>query len=82
MTGQALRDAEHKSDKAKVSTLQSIQGKQSFINDQDTHGDTPLFFTVKNGPETVTGKVAVTLTFRRRVSSRRSTLRPIKGART
>ena len=30
---------------------------QSFINDQDTHEVSPMFFTVENGRETVTGKV-------------------------
>ena len=83
MTGHELRDAAHESDKAKVSTLLSIQGTQSFINDQDTHGDTPLFFTVENGRETVTGKVLaarcnVDLQRSRKVPHR-STPRSIKG---
>jgi hypothetical protein len=42
MTGQQIYAAAGDGDAAKVSTLLSTQGAQSFINYQDAHGATPL----------------------------------------
>ncbi len=43
MTGKQVCAAVRDGDAAKVSTLLSTQGAQSFINYQDEHGATPLF---------------------------------------
>ena len=44
MTGQQLCEAALVGDAAKVGTLLSTQGAQSFINFQDARGYTPLHF--------------------------------------
>ena len=49
MTGTQLWDAARDGDAAKVSTLLSTQGAQSFINYQDEDGVTPLFYSTYNG---------------------------------
>ena len=54
MTGQQLWKAARDGDAAKVSTLLSRQGAQSFINYQDAEGATPLYATAFNGHATVT----------------------------
>jgi ankyrin repeat protein len=54
MTGQQLLEAARDGDAAKVRTLLSTQGAQSFFNYQDAHGATPLFFAAANGHEAVT----------------------------
>ena len=54
MTGQQLCEAALIGDVAKVGTLLSTQGAQSFINYQDAHGCTPLYIAAKNGHESVT----------------------------
>jgi hypothetical protein len=54
MTGQQLWEAEGDGDAAKVSTLLSRQGAQSFINYQDAQGATPLYATALNGHASVT----------------------------
>ncbi len=57
MTGQQLRQAAHDGDAAKVSTLLSTQGAQSFINYQDALGATPLHFAAQNGHQAVTNQL-------------------------
>ena len=52
--GQQLCEAALIGDAAKVGTLLSTPGAQSFINYQDVHGVTPLFVAAANGHETVT----------------------------
>ncbi len=54
MSGQQLWNAACDGDAAKVSTLLSTQGAQSFINYQDADGYTPLVFAAGNGHEAVT----------------------------
>ena len=54
MTGQQLCEAAGDGDAAKVSTLLSTQGAQSFINYQDAHGFTPLHIAAVNGHAAVT----------------------------
>jgi ankyrin repeat protein/ubiquitin len=54
MTGEQLCKAAHDGDAAKVSTLLSAQGAQSFINYQNAHGLTPLQSAAFNGHEAVT----------------------------
>ena len=54
MTGQQLWKAARAGDAAKVSTLLSAQGAQSFINYQNAHGLTPLQSAAFNGHEAVT----------------------------
>jgi ankyrin repeat protein len=54
MTGQQLCKAARDGDTAKVSTLLSTQGAQSFINYQDAHGFTPLHDAASNGHAAVT----------------------------
>ncbi len=57
MTGQQLAKAAYDGDAAKVSTLLSTPGAQSFINYQDAHGSTPLHAAAENGHATVTEKL-------------------------
>jgi ankyrin repeat protein len=54
MTGQQLWEAARDGDAAKVSTLLSTQGAQSFINYQDAQGFTPLFVAALKGHAAVT----------------------------
>jgi ankyrin repeat protein len=54
MTGQQLWNAARDGDTAKVHTLLSTQGAQSFINYQVTNGYTPLHEAAFNGHEAVT----------------------------
>ena len=54
MTGKKLWEAVRDGDAAKVSTLLSTQGAQSFINFQDAQGGTPLHCTGVNGHESIT----------------------------
>ena len=54
MTGQQLWEAARDGDAAKVSTLLSTQGAQSFINYQGAHGYTPLHLAADQGHEAVT----------------------------
>jgi ubiquitin C len=54
MTGQQLWEAARDGDTAKVSTLLSTQGAQSFINYQDEAGSTPLHLAAQNGHASVT----------------------------
>jgi ankyrin repeat protein len=54
MTGQQLGEAARDGDAAKVSTLLSTQGAQSFINYQDALGRTPLHIAAANGHASVT----------------------------
>jgi hypothetical protein len=54
MTGQQLCEAAHDGDSAKVCTLLSTQGAQSFIDYQDAGGYTPLHLAAQNGHEAVT----------------------------
>jgi ankyrin repeat protein len=54
MTGQQLCEAARDGDTAKVSTLLSTQGAQSFINYQDARGYTPLYAASQNGNVSVT----------------------------
>ena len=53
MTGQQLCKAALDGDAAKVSTLLSTQGAQSFINYQDANGHTPLHEAARIGHEAV-----------------------------
>ena len=53
-TGQQLCEAAGDGDAAKVSTLLSTQGAQSFINYQEAHGYTPLHIAAVNGHAAVT----------------------------
>ena len=57
MTGEQLCKAAHDGDAAKVSTLLSAQGAQSFINYQDANGCTPLHLSAFSGHEAVTEKL-------------------------
>jgi hypothetical protein len=50
MTGKQLWDAALDGDTAKVGTLLSTQGAQSFINYQDKHGTTLLFSAARSSP--------------------------------
>ena len=52
--GQQFCDAAHHGDAAKVSTMLSTQGAQSFINYQDGRGFTPLMHAAGNGHAAVT----------------------------
>ena len=54
MTGQQIWNAARDGDTAKVHTLLSTQGAQSFINYQDRNGATALHFAADNGHEAVT----------------------------
>jgi ankyrin repeat protein len=54
MTGHQLCEAALVGDAAKVGTLLSTQGAQSFINYQDAHGSTPILFAAQNGHSSVT----------------------------
>ena len=54
MMGQQLCKAAHGGDAAKVSTLLSTQGAQSFINYQGARGATPLFLAAGKGHAAVT----------------------------
>ena len=54
MTGKQLCEAARDGDAAKVSTLLSTQGAQSFINYQDAQGATPLFLAARHGHAAVT----------------------------
>ena len=54
MTGQQLWEAARGGDAAKVSTLLSTQGAQSFINYQAAQGSTPLHCAAFNGHAAVT----------------------------
>jgi len=54
MRGQQLCEAALVGDAAKVGTLLSTQGAQSFINYQDAHGCTPLHDATENGHSSVT----------------------------
>ena len=54
MTGEQLRQAVRRGDAAKVSTLLSTQGAQSFINYQDEAGNTPLHYATGFGHAAVT----------------------------
>ena len=55
--GKQLREAARDGDAAKVSTMLSAQGAQSFINYKDANGVTPLFFAAADGHTTVTEKI-------------------------
>ena len=57
MTGQQLWEAARDGDAAKVSTLLSTQGAQSFINFQSAQGITPLHCAAFSGHEAVTEKL-------------------------
>jgi hypothetical protein len=57
MTGQQLWEAAGDGDAAKVRTLLSTQGAQSFINYQDAHGITPLLYAAVQGHAAVTEKL-------------------------
>jgi hypothetical protein len=57
MTGQQLWEAACDGDAAKVSTLLSTQGAQSFINYQGALGYTPLHCAAGRGHEAVTEKL-------------------------
>jgi 1,6-anhydro-N-acetylmuramate kinase len=57
--GEQLRQAVRRGDAAKVSTLLSTQGAQSFINYQDEHGRTLLHDATIRGHETVTEQLIV-----------------------
>ena len=59
MTGQQLCDAASDGDAAKVRTLLSTQGAQSFVSYQNEHGFTPLHFAAGNGHETITKELIV-----------------------
>ena len=59
MTGLQLCEAACAGDAAKVSTLLSTQGAQSFINYQDEHGRTLLHDATIRGHETVTEQLIV-----------------------
>ncbi len=54
MTGQQLYEAACIGDAAKVGTLLSTQGAQSFINYQNAHGYTPLYVAAIQGQAVVT----------------------------
>ena len=54
MTGQQLWEAARDGHAAKVSTLLSTQGAQSFINYQGANGTTPLLCAAQNGHASVT----------------------------
>jgi ankyrin repeat protein len=54
MTGQQLFEAACDGDAAKVFTLLSTQGAQSFINHQGAHGVSPLHIAAANGHAPVT----------------------------
>jgi ubiquitin len=54
MTGQQLWEAARDGDAAKVRTLLSTQGAQSFINYQDAHGVAPLHIAAHYGHASVT----------------------------
>ena len=54
MTGQQLYEAALIGDAAKVGTLLSTQGAQSFINYQDARGCTPLYVAAGYGYASVT----------------------------
>jgi ankyrin repeat protein len=54
ITGQQLCEAARDGDAAKVSTLMSTQGAQSFINYQDADGVAPLYATAYLGHAAVT----------------------------
>jgi hypothetical protein len=57
MSGQQLCEAARDGEAAKVSTLLSTQGAQSFINYQDARGCTPLLFAAQNGHSAITEKL-------------------------
>jgi hypothetical protein len=57
MSGQQLCEAARDGEAAKVSTLLSTQGAQSFINYQDANGYTPLLFAAQNGYSAITEKL-------------------------
>ena len=59
MAGQQLGKTTHDDNTAKISTLMSTQGAQSFINYQDAHGRTPLHFSTLQGHATVTEHLIV-----------------------
>ena len=59
MTGQQLCKAAYDGDAAKVGTLLSTQGAQSFINYQEENGGTPLHIAATNGHESVTKQLIV-----------------------
>jgi hypothetical protein len=54
MTGKQLWDAALDGDAAKVGTLLSTQGAQSFINYLNANGTTPLYMAAQNGHASVT----------------------------
>ncbi len=54
MTGQHLCEAAACGDAAKVSTLLSKEGAQSFVNYQGAKGYTPLYWAAGSGHEAVT----------------------------
>ena len=54
MTGEKLCKASHDGDEARVSTLLSTKGAQSFMNYQDAKGRTPLLFAALHGHADVT----------------------------
>ena len=85
MTGQQLWAAARHGHAAKVRTLLSTQGAQSFINYQDPNGTTPLHLAADRGHEAVAqeliaARCSVDL-IRTRLGSRRSTARPVAGMR-
>ena len=59
MTGQQLWEAARDGDAAKVSTLLSTQGAQSFINYQNANGYTPLHGAACNGRSAITKQLIV-----------------------
>ena len=61
MTGQQLCEAAADGDAAKVRTLLSTQGAQSFINYQDALGNTPLHAAASNGDEVITKQLIAAL---------------------
>ena len=60
MTGEQLWEAARDSDAAKVRTLLTTQGAQSFINYQGANGTTPLHIAAFNGNEAVTEQLIAT----------------------